>query len=134
MKLSEFITNYRAKNGLSQRQFAQRCGISHVTISYIEKNLNPHTGNPIVPTLPMLNKIAAGMNLTIDDLLDRVEDFRVSMADNEDLLLTPDQKLLSLYNDLNEEGQEKLLDYADDLVSSGKYIKTGKSSVGAQEA
>lgn len=31
--------------------------------------------------------------------------------------------LLQMYRELNEEGQEKLLNYADDLLSSNKYIK-----------
>ena len=34
-----------------------------------------------------------------------------------------DAALLAMFNQLNEEGQEKLLDYADDLVQSEKYIK-----------
>lgn len=34
------------------------------------------------------------------------------------------QALLEVFSRLNEEGQEKLLDYADDLVQSGKYIKS----------
>lgn len=37
-------------------------------------------------------------------------------------------KLLSAYTKLNHEGQVKLLDYADDMVLSGKYIKTGVGS------
>ena len=32
-------------------------------------------------------------------------------------------ELLRMYRELNEEGQEKLLNYADDLLSSNKYIK-----------
>ena len=35
----------------------------------------------------------------------------------------PDEALLSMFHLLNEEGQEKLLGYADDLVQSEKYIK-----------
>lgn len=31
--------------------------------------------------------------------------------------------ILSLYDRLNEEGREKLVDYADDMVRSGKYKK-----------
>lgn len=34
------------------------------------------------------------------------------------------QKLISAFRLLNEEGREKLADYADDLVSSRKYIKS----------
>ncbi len=36
-----------------------------------------------------------------------------------------DQNLMELFHELNDEGQEKLIDYADDLVTSGKYIKSG---------
>lgn len=35
-----------------------------------------------------------------------------------------EESLLNLYRELNQEGKEKLYGYADDLVSSGKYIKT----------
>lgn len=43
-----------------------------------------------------------------------------------DSALTPpnERRLLSLYRDLNEEGREKLLDYAEDLSASGRYIKS----------
>lgn len=40
-----------------------------------------------------------------------------------------EQQLLSLYRELNDEGREKLIDYADDLVTSGKYIKTDPSGL-----
>lgn len=39
--------------------------------------------------------------------------------------------MMALYRKLNQEGQEKLLDYADDLVASGKYIKSDKDKLGA---
>lgn len=39
-------------------------------------------------------------------------------------------KLLENFRVLNEEGQEKLFDYSDDLVSSRKYIKEKTVSVG----
>lgn len=40
-------------------------------------------------------------------------------------ILTPTEaQLLDLHRQLNEEGQTRLYDYADDLVSSGKYMKT----------
>lgn len=35
-----------------------------------------------------------------------------------------EQKLLDNFRNLNSDGQNKLLDYADDLFSSGKYIKS----------
>ncbi len=41
-----------------------------------------------------------------------------------------DRKLLTLCHELNPEGQEKLLDYADDLVKSEKYIKSHSPAMG----
>lgn len=43
------------------------------------------------------------------------------------------KKLLEILQALNTEGQEKLLDYADDLVQSGKYKKSGTSGLGSKE-
>ena len=45
----------------------------------------------------------------------------------------PDEKQLDLYEKLNNEGQEKLLDYADDLVTSGKYKKSYPTGMGKTE-
>ena len=39
-------------------------------------------------------------------------------------ITSKEEELLTLHRQLNDEGQEKLLSYADDLVSSGKYIKS----------
>lgn len=78
---------------------------------------------------------------SIDDMLS--EDFEpgiresIKIPPNEEKteLSDAELKLLSLYRDLNLEGQEKLLDYADDLVSSGKYIKSDPYELGEpQEA
>lgn len=44
-----------------------------------------------------------------------------------------EERLISLHRTLNHEGQEKLLDYADDLVASGKYIKSDKNTLGKEK-
>jgi len=44
-----------------------------------------------------------------------------------------ERQMISLYRELNTEGQEKLLDYADDLVSSGKYIKSSQDDLGGEK-
>ena len=58
-------------------------------------------------------------------------------TDNSDcsfILCDSESKLLNLYRKLNSEGQSKLLDYADDLVSSGKYIKSNTIDLGQKQA
>jgi len=41
--------------------------------------------------------------------------------------------LASALEQLNEEGQDKLVDYADDLVASGKYIKSDTDKLGGEK-
>lgn len=50
----------------------------------------------------------------------------------EGKLCETELRLVALYRDLNHEGQEKLIDYADDLVASGKYIKSGSDDLGKE--
>ena len=81
MKLAELITNYRSVHSLSQRQFGAQCGLSTGYISLIEKEVNPQTGKPMVPTLAVLNKIAKGMNMTIDELISVCDDMPVNISE-----------------------------------------------------
>ena len=81
MKLSELIIAYRNEHSLSQRQLAARCNLSTGYISLIEKEVNPQTGKRMVPTLGVLNKLAVGMGMTIDELLSACDDMEVSLSD-----------------------------------------------------
>lgn len=81
MKLSEIIRNYRYDNDMSQREFAKRCGLSNSYISFIEKELNPKTGKPLVPTIEQYGNIARGMGITLQRLFEMLDkDSPVSLA------------------------------------------------------
>lgn len=79
MTLAELIADYRASNNLSQRQMGAQCGLSTGYISLVEKEINPQTGKPMVPTLTVLNKLAKGMNMTIDELISVCDDMPVNI-------------------------------------------------------
>jgi transcriptional regulator with XRE-family HTH domain len=79
MTLSELMIKYRKEHGMSQRQFAIRCGVSNGYISMLERNINPSTGEAAVPSLPMLRKIAAGMGISLDNLFAKVDDMPVML-------------------------------------------------------
>ena len=74
MTLSELIIEYRNEHGISQRQMASQCKLSTGYISLIEKETNPQTGKPMVPSLAVLNKLAKGMGITLDKLLSVCDD------------------------------------------------------------
>lgn len=80
MTLAEYIVQYRKEHDLSQRQFAQLCGLSNGYISMIENNYNPSTKKPLVPTLVALNKISSAMHITLDELFSSVDDMAVSLS------------------------------------------------------
>ena len=65
MSLSEIILKYRKEHEMFQRQLATLCGLSNGYISLLEKD-----DRQTVPSLIILNKLAKGMGMSIDALLD----------------------------------------------------------------
>ena len=74
MKLSELIKEYRNETKLSQRKFSELCNLSNTYISFIEKEMNPKTGRPLIPTLEQYKKIADGMGISVQQLFEKLDD------------------------------------------------------------
>lgn len=68
MKLSEIIKLYRKENKISMREFAKRSGVSNAYVSLIE---NEETKSP---TLETISKLANGMHMQSNDLIDMMND------------------------------------------------------------
>lgn len=117
MTLAELISEYRQSHNLSQRQMGVQCGLSTGYISLIEKEVNPQTGKPMVPTLTVLNKIAKGMGITIDELIATCDDMPVDMREKPTLteeggLTDPlDIELATLILQLPQEKKRDALNY-----------------------
>lgn len=99
------------------------CRESGVSSSFIS-NIESRNQTPSVEKVQML---ANYLGVTVSELLG--EEKTPSPASDES-----EGELLVLYRKLNQEGQEKLLDYADDLASSGKYKKGRTIPVDSKEA
>jgi len=83
------------------------------------------------PTLDNMKAIARALGKTLADFDDAPNVAKKSPSVVED---APGEKqIISLYRELNTEGQEKLLDYADDLLASGKYIKSRQDNLGHEK-
>ena len=80
MDIGKLIKAYREEHHLSQRQFAQKSGVSNGYISMLEEGKNPKTNEPIVPTLATMRKIALAMCLSLNDLMASVDEMNVSMV------------------------------------------------------
>lgn len=93
MKLGELIKSYRDEHSLSQRQFANQCGLSNGYISILERGVNPNTGKPVTPTIPQLKKLADGMGITMSAMLEQVEDMSVDLTSAISLFDAPDENI-----------------------------------------
>ncbi len=83
MNLKDLIIKYRTERGISQRQFANACSLSNGYIALIEKGLNPKTKQPITPTLPVLKKLAKGMNISLTELFMIADDMPIDLMPSE---------------------------------------------------
>ena len=72
MDLKDIIINFRTENGISQREFAKRCGLSNAQISILEYGMNKQTGRKPTPDIITLKKISDGMCIPLQSLLDQI--------------------------------------------------------------
>lgn len=73
MKLSRIIIEHRERIQISQREFARRCGLSNSYISFIEKECDPKTKKPPVPTIRQYKKIADAMEISLQALFEKLD-------------------------------------------------------------
>ena len=106
--------------GLTNDELAAKSG---VPIGTLRKR---RAGATTEPKLPALMAIATALDVSVDWLI---------YGTAADIRLPTDLKALSdALAQLNDEGREKLLDYAADLVASGRYIKSRASGLGQAQA
>lgn len=84
MKLGEIVKDYRTRNHLTMQEFADRCDLSKGFISMLEKGQHPQSARKLVPSLDTVGKIAVGMGMDINSLLDLLDDdFVISIGGNK---------------------------------------------------
>lgn len=91
MTLRELVKKYRIEHALSLRDFAKRCNMSHSYIAMLEDGKNSKTGQPMMPTLPTLRKIAHAMGMITNDLIDAADDLAYEI-DNKKTPLTDQER------------------------------------------
>lgn len=126
MNIGQKIKEQRELLNLTQEELGKACGTTKQTIFKYE------TG--IVTNIPMdrLCIIADKLRVTPSWLMGW--DDNTPPSGTAAPLTPSEQDLLQSFRQLNEEGQSKLTDYADDLVASGRYIKSAQPQTLAQDA
>lgn len=123
----EKLNFYKKQKGMTNQQLANLTGI---TISTIDKITS---GNNTNPKLRTIEALCNALGCTLDDIMDYNDDTKKDTPTDSGRGDEKKDRLISNYDKLNAEGQEKLVGYSDDLVATNRYVKSnaGADKVGA---
>ena len=88
MKLGDIIKEYCFKQRISQRRFALNCDLTSGYVSMLIVNRNPKNGKPIIPTIETYKKLAKGMNMSLDDLFDILDNAPIRPSKKSEIEFT----------------------------------------------
>jgi len=74
MTIGEIIKNYRDSLGITMDDFSAKSGLSKGYISMLEKNENPRTKLPIMPTTKTLSCVSSAMGISVSELMQRLNE------------------------------------------------------------
>lgn len=127
MQFGIVLRTLRTRNNMTQKQLADTLGVSESRIGMYERCQRE-------PDFEMLEAIADYFNVDMDFLTGRTDverqySFNPS-APSAPALSSAEEQLVTDYRSLNDEGREKVSEYAADLVASGRYQKEPIVSAG----
>lgn len=126
MTTGERIRQLRIQHQMTQEELGAKVGVQKAAIYKYENGLIVNLKRST------LEKLAIVLETTPTYLMGLEDDENDSSILSE---LTPQQSaLLSSFDQLNEEGQQKAVDYVDDLVLTGRYKKCAAFGLGTKEA
>lgn len=124
MTTGERIRQLRIERQMTQEELGARVGVQKAAIYKYENGLVVNLKRSILEKLAIV--------------LDTTPTYLMGMEDSEqqaNMQLTPQQStLLAAFDQLNEEGQIKAVEYVEDLVLTGRYKKHPASGLDAKEA
>ena len=131
MTLGQIVKRFRETNKITMEEFSQKSGLSRGYISMLEKNENPLSKKPIVPSLTTIQAVSKVIGIDVNEIIEKLDpdqSTRLSEA-RDDTIETKalDSRLRSIetaYASLNDEGRQRLVQYADDLAGMEKYKRT----------
>ena len=114
----------REQAGFTQQDLAKKLGVTKNAISNYENGVSSPKWEILVEIFDILH---------VDPNFLYQDDFSSELAEAH--VLTPQQSaLLAAFDQLNEEGQTKAVEYVEDLVLTGRYKKCPASGLDAKDA
>lgn len=123
MTTGDRIRQLRIEHQMTQEELGAKVGVQKAAIYKYENGLVVNLKRSVLEKLVLV--------------LDTTPTYLMGMEESEHnpSTLTPQQSaLLSSFDQLNEEGQTKAVEYVEDLVLTGRYKKCPASELGAKEA
>lgn len=129
MRISDKIELLRKQRGISLTHLNNAIGAYRGKITDVRAGKTSFTNEEI-------EILAKKLNTSIDYLLGNTDDPAPAQSTEAALNpLTPqEERMLALFREMNEEGQEFVANFVDTMVKSGKYKKYDKFNVGSKEA
>lgn len=126
MTTGERIRQLRIEHDMTQEELGAKVGVQKAAIYKYE------TGLIVNLKRSTIEKLAIALSTTPTYLMGMEDAEAVQPVLAE---FTPQQTaLLTAFNKLNDEGQDKVISYAEDLNRTGYYKKDSAPGVGAKEA
>lgn len=124
ISFSSRLRQAREQAGFTQQDLAEKLGITKSAVGNYENGVSSPKWDVL---LRIFDVLQVEPNFLYQDSLSS----ELSGA----VQLTPRQSaLLSSFDQLNEEGQTKAVEYVEDLVLTGRYKKCSAPGLGAEEA
>jgi transcriptional regulator with XRE-family HTH domain len=116
-------------SGISDAELERKIGIK-------PKKINDWNAGRTKSYEKYIPQIAAFFNVSTDYLLGNTDDPQpAGQPPSEDIKLSPqEQRLIEMYRELNDEGQDVVTSFLDTMLMSGKYKKYNKLNLGTKEA
>ena len=116
------IKQLRESLDMTQEELGKILGVKKAAINKYE------TGTVVNLKRSTIETLCNIFNVTPQYLLSD-SDFSDSSPSSSMQLTEQEERLLGICRSLNDEGCERLVEYGDDLVASGKYIKSCEDEV-----
>ena len=124
MSFASRLRQAREQAGFTQQDLAKKLGVTKNAISNYENGVSSPKWKILVEIFDILH---------VDPNFLYQDDFSSELAEAH--VLTPQQSaLLAAFDQLNEEGQTKAVEYVEDLVLPGRYKKHPASGLDAKDA
>lgn len=122
------LISLKKKSGKTLKQISDE---SEVPLGTLNKLFAGQTKDPKLETI---RSVVYALGFTLDDL-DKNENTPAPSKDDEGALTKEElSRISAAMSQLNEEGRERVVEYAEDLAAGGRFKKSCSTELGKKEA